>query len=272
MSIGAVAAGPARWALSVDELRVIALVTGTALPPRLRSDLDDDDLALIEPVAIRSLVAHGLAVLTDEPGVALAPGAANRLAPLLAPIAVAEVDVEVDGTEPRHHVVVAGERGEVLALHERELDIWSVERPEVPLSEVVWELLELSDDGLVPPTGDRLTLPALAHLEVEGLGRAERWEAVTGALTEAGVGGETAQRWRAALQQRRLAASVHLCRTLAPEIFEEGTLRWLDAGTAGVWQLTDESDHEEDEHVVTVIENIGSRAVRDDLCDLLGKA
>ena len=266
---GIVSTGTARWALSIEELRVIGLVTSATLPPLLRVDLADDDLVLTEAVATRSLLAHGLAVQTDEGGIALAPGAATYLAPLLAPAVVAEV--EVDTGQRSNHVVFAGDDGVVLALHERELDIWSVERPEGSLASVVWGLIELTDDSAVTPTATCLRLPAPVNAEIKRLALADHWEAVDRRLAEAGAGGEEGQRWRTALRSRWMAGSLRLCRTLAPDVYEAGAVRWLDAGPAGMWQLSDERGDEEDEElVVTIIEDVGHHALRGDLLDLLG--
>src|SRR5579862_3699620 len=104
----------ATWAFSAEELRVLASVAGAVLPPTLA----DEDGDLAEAVATRSLVAHGLLVLGEDPPVALAPGAADRLRPLLEADTV--VEVELDENPTQRHVVLGRRDGPKLVLRERE--------------------------------------------------------------------------------------------------------------------------------------------------------
>ncbi len=251
------------WTLSADELRVVARITATVLPSMLRIDLGDDDVILAETVAARSLLAHGLAMPTDGHGIGLAPGAADQLAPLLAPVAV--VEVELDAGQPSRHVMVAAHDGAVLALHERELGVWRIDRISGALGAAVWDVVEWPGEPASSASGAQFVLPVSAGLEVDRLARAGLWPEVDRALAEAGVDETTARKWRAAHQQRRLVGRVRLARTIGPEIYEAGEVRWLDGGAAGVWLLS------EIDEVTAVIEDVGAQAVWVALDALIGK-
>ncbi|MDQ2729797.1 MAG: hypothetical protein M3Y91_18515 [Actinomycetota bacterium] len=262
------------WALTVEELRVVGLIAGVSLPSMLDLDLGDEDTALAEAFATRSLVARGLAVLDDKPSAALAPGAAAQLSPLLAPAVVVEVVVDVGADEPSRHVAVADQAGGVLSLGQRELDIWRVDRQDATLAGVVWSLLELPA-STVPPTSTQLTMPAAVMVETERLARAGRWADLEQQLVDAGVDDTTATRWLNARRQQRLAGTVRLARLVRADVYELGEVRWMDAGPAGVWRLAGGDDGDGDEENVdsapsVFIEDVGEAAVRDDLRALIG--
>ncbi len=58
---------------------------------------------------------------------------------------------------------------------------------------------------------------------------------------------------------------MRLARTIGPEIYEAGEVRWLDGGAAGVWLLS------EIDEVTAVIEDVGAQAVWVALDALIGK-
>lgn len=263
------------WALTVEELRVVGLIAGVSLPPILDLQLDDEETALAETFATRSLVARGMAVLADEPSFALAPGAAVHLAPLLAPATVVEVVVDLGAGEPSRHVVVSDRAGGVLTLGQRELDIWRVDRHDAPFADVVWSLLELPE-APVPPTATQLTVSAEVMVDVERLARAGRWTDLEQQLARSGVDEAVASRWRMARQQQRLAASVRLGRAVTTDVYELGEVRWLDAGPGGVWRLVDDGEDDPagegaDSAPSVRIEDVGEPALHEDLCALIGK-
>jgi hypothetical protein len=124
------------WAFSAEELRVLAAVGGATLPPILA----DEDSALAEAVATRSLVAHGLLVVGDDQPLALAPGAAHRLRPLLEADTMAEV--ELDGQPIQRHVLLGRRDGPKLVMREREPQVWVLDRTEESVGTVLGRLLE----------------------------------------------------------------------------------------------------------------------------------
>lgn len=264
--------GTPGWALTVEELRVVGLMAGVSLPSMLDLELGDEDTALAEAFATRSLVARGLAVLDGEPGAALAPGAAAQLAPLLAPAIVVEVVVDVGVGEPSRHVAVADQAGRVLSLGQRELDIWRVDRHDATLGGVVWSLLELPA-ATARPTFTQLTMSADVMVAAERLARAGRWADVAQQLADAGVDDAAAGRWLNARRQQRLAGMVRLARLVRTDVYELGEIRWMDAGPAGVWRLADRDDdgEEEDSTPSVVIEDVGEADLRDDLRALIGE-
>lgn len=142
-------------ALSVDELRALARLTGLLLPSLL---LDDDDLdaGVRDAVAVRGLLARGL-LRFDEVGdvagdradrpaaIALTARLATLLAPLTDPDTVAELEVEVG--DRVLHTAVAGHSAGLLLLSEREPDVWVLTGSCSSLAEVLQPLLDDAAGG-----------------------------------------------------------------------------------------------------------------------------
>lgn len=130
----------AALALSVDELRAVARLTGLLLPSLL---LDDDDLdaGVRDVVAVRGLLARGLVWLAGPAASpALTAPLAALLAPLTRPSAVAELELEAAGTVLR--TAAADGPGGLVVLSEREPDVWLLAPWAGEFAEVLLALLE----------------------------------------------------------------------------------------------------------------------------------
>ncbi len=259
----------ATWAFSAEELQVLAAVSGAVLPPTLAGG----DGALAETVATRSLVARGLLVLGDDPPVALAPGAADRLGPLFEADAVAEI--ELGGRAIQRYVVLGRQDGPKVTLHEREPQVWVVDRSDESFGSLLWRLLEEQAPAGPEPTGTRLEVPAATAGDVERLAAAGEWESVDNRLRQAGVPAVPAAVWRAALAGGRRAGRVRVTRRLGDDAYLGGEVRWWDAGDLGVWRIVAPldaggTDTEETHEPGTVIEDVGGTAIVSDLSELIG--
>ena len=257
----------ASWAFSAEELRVLAAVSGATLPPTLA----DDDTALAGAVATRSLVAHGLLILADDAPMALAPGAANRLRPLLEADTAAEIELDVRPI--RRHVVLGRPGATKLVLREREPEVWVVDRTDDSLEDVLWRLLEEHAPAGPEPTGIRLEIPLATARDVGRLAVAGDWEAVDDGLRQADVPAGPAAIWRAALAGVRQAGRMRLSHRVDDEFRLGGEVRWWDAGDRGVWRIVTPRDCgrvDGTSEPRTVIEDVGGAAIVSDLSELIG--
>ena len=257
----------ASWAFSAEELRVLAALSGATLPPALANE----DSALAEAVATRSLVAHGLLVLADDPPLALAPGAANRLRPLLDADTVAEI--ELDGRPIQRQVVLGRLGGAKLVLREREPEVWVVDRTDESLEDVLWRLLEEHAPAGPDPTGIRLEVPRSTACDVERLAAAGDWQALDDGLRQADVPAGPAAIWRAALAGARPAGRMRLTRRVHDDLWLGGEVRWWDAGDRGGWRIVIPGDRggvEGTSERQTVIVDVGGAAIFSDLSELIG--
>ena len=259
-------------ALSVDELRVVSRLTGMPLAPMLQEEPDDEpDAPLRDVVALRALVARGLAWLAaGEDGVTrptLAPGCRRVLAPLAGAATIVEVELEV-GEELLRHVLAEGQGG-LLHLAERDPDVWAVGDDDRPLGERLATMVARHADGCAAPAGVRVELPTDAHLTVDALLLEGFDDQVAPELERAGVPGEAARAWAAALTGRRGCGAVRAARREAGA-FAAGDVRWVAAGQRGLW-LVEEGEPDGDlSEPVTVARDVSADELLASVASLLG--
>lgn len=231
--------------LSSDELRVIARVAGTVLPPDLLDGWHEDDTAVADTVAVRCLLARGMLQLRPG-GVALTRATGTALDPLLYARALGGLSLLGQEREERRRLVAESATGTLL-LTEREPDVWTLDPVPDPAEHVIaWLALELLEDTPHPaPGGTSFAAPAATLREVDRLLAVGRDPDAVLALTGAGVPPSAAELWVTALRGRLATGDVQLTRRLRTGVFAGGTVRWVDAGTAGIWLV--EPDHEPDD-------------------------
>jgi hypothetical protein len=269
-------------ALSSDELCAAARLAGLAPLPLFEPGWGDEEAGAAGAVALRGLLARGIAVAGEAPdGPALTPEARSALEPLLTPDAVLEIQRDEGPGGRRRHVL--GEIGcrRVLAA-ERTPSIWDLMTIEEPPGEVVRALAE----PLIPGSG---RVPALAGLRLDVSGRAlARAEALLvqgGAarlartLADHGLDDRDAHALAMVLSAARALVTVRLARHAEDGTREADAVTWLDAGPSGLWLVAlaepdgdpdrDPGDAADEEFAITAA---GPETVRDALAALLGTA
>jgi hypothetical protein len=144
-----------------------------------------------------------------------------------------------------------GEVPGALGLSEREPDVWRVTG--VPAADWVLGLVLPRFAGCAPPSGVELRLPVADHLRVDMLLVEGFDEEVEPALLAAGTEPEAAAVWAAALAHRSSSGAVHVARRTPDGWFEAATVRWVAAGTRGLWRLDEEPPQDADGTAVTVV-------------------
>jgi hypothetical protein len=255
-------------ALSSDELRALARVGGAVLPPELLDDWHADDTAVADVVAVRSLLARGMVQLRPG-GVVLTRAAGTALDALLHARALCGLGLLSPDGEERRRLVAESGTGTLL-LTEREPDVWTVDPIPGPAERAAaWLATDLLEEGLRPaPSGTSFVAPAEALRRADRLVTAGRAADVASTLTGAGVPAGAAATWATVLSGRMTAGEVRLTRRLSAGVFAGGTVRWVDAGPAGVWLVEPEVPDDSGDPVVRLTDG-GTAGVRGALAALL---
>src|SRR5205814_3075321 len=115
--------------LSSDELRAAARLAGRAPLPAFTTGWDPQEAAVADAVALRGLLARGLAGIVSAggcPDVRFTGPARSALGPLLAPDTLVEVTVDAATGRRRH--LVGGLDDRTLLAMERHPAIWQIAR------------------------------------------------------------------------------------------------------------------------------------------------
>lgn len=268
--------------LSSDELSAAARLAGRAPLPVFATGWAAEDQGVAGAVALRGLLARGLAVVRDAPGgPALTPAVRSALAPLLDPDAVFEI-LRDEGPAGRRRQVL-GESGDrrVLAA-ERTPSIWDLRAVAEPAGAAVWSLAEC----LIPDSGRIATL-AGRHLAASGrvLSLAEESLVRDGGtglpalLRDQGCDGAAAEALATVLSSARVLVTVRTVRRVGSASHAADAVTWLDAGSAGLWLVTPaesptrrpaDPDGDEPGEQVYTLAAAEHETVRDALAGLLG--
>jgi hypothetical protein len=222
--------------LTADELRVAAKVSGASVPGAVAGGWAEEDLAVADVVALRGLLARGLASARDvESGieVSLTAAAHGALGPLLQPDLVIEV-IRDTATSGQRWLVGQADRITVVA-EEREPDVWRLRSADTPAHEVATAIVtELT--GELPPAcaGPAMTVRTSALVDAERQRLTSDSAAVITGLLTAGVPAADAATLAALLADVTAFVTVRLAgRTAGPPT--SGALTWLEAGPSGTW-------------------------------------
>jgi hypothetical protein len=226
-------------ALSSDELRALGRVAGAVLPPELLDGWHREDSPVADTVAVRSLLARG--VLQFRAGIggsalALTGAARGAFDPLLNARAMAGLSLLTREGQERRRLVAESAAG-ILLLTEREPDVWTLDPIPGPTERAAaWLAADMLDGGpRLAPNGDRIVAPAEALRLADRLLAGGHEVAIAAALARAGLPEPAAETWAAVLRRRVATGEVRLTRRVADGVFAGGAVRWVDAGTAGVW-------------------------------------
>ncbi|GLY86590.1 hypothetical protein [Actinoallomurus iriomotensis] len=241
-------------ALSSDELCAAAWLAGRAPLPAFASGWASEEHGVAAAVAVRGLLARGLA----EPGPRLAPAVRGALEPLLHPDRMVEVRRDEGPAGRRRHVF--GESGDRRLLAAESVpSIWEL----VPIEEPIGAAALAVAEPLVPRTDSTRTgerLVASARL----LARVDALLAQGAGLGDEGTGGALTT----VLSEARVLVTV---RTTGPAAHTAAAITWLDAGPAGLWLITPEERGNADDVTdpAYALTATGHETVRDALADLL---
>lgn len=243
--------------LSAEELRAAARLAAGHLLPAFTPRWASEELGVADAVALRSLLARGLAEIRPPVDVALTGPAHAALDPLFHPAAVVEAVRETHETQ--RLVAVQSAAGTTVVAEERQPCLWSLRADPSPaeraLSDVVDGWLDhptvaaqpsveadSDPDAVGGPLADATTWPA----DTPG-----RWE-----LADDGYGLPTGVRAR---------CSVGSVRLHGPSLRVANAVQWMATGDTGIWLV--EPDHDEDKHTLTLT-RVDAGAVRAALDEL----
>lgn len=149
--------------------------------------------------------------------------------------------------EEQRRLVAESATGTLL-LTEREPDVWTLDPIPGPAERAAaWLAGDLLEEGPgQAPEGTTFGAPASTLHEVDRLVAVDRRPDAAAALTGAGVPPAVAAVWVAVLRDRQATGEVRLTRRLDPGVYAGGTVRWVDAGTAGVWLVEPDDDDPDD--------------------------
>ncbi|OLB80163.1 MAG: hypothetical protein AUI14_07720 [Actinobacteria bacterium 13_2_20CM_2_71_6] len=205
--------------LSSEELRAAARLAGARALPAFAPGWAQDELGIADAVALRVLLARGLAEVHDPLDVTLTAEARSALGPLLDPYAV------VEAVRETQRFLAAESADGVVVAEERLPSVWYLRRAARPVERA---LLSTVDIWL-----DELTVAAAAPgqrmvVEAGTLARAEVLLAQGGAATLPGMLAEL-------LSAVRARCTVRTLRQHGLSLRAASAVVWLDAGAAGPW-------------------------------------
>jgi hypothetical protein len=224
--------------LTADELRVAAKVSGSSVPAAVDGGWADDDLAVADVVALRGLLARGLASARDVDSgieVTLTAAARGALGPLLRPDLVIEVIRDTATSAQRW--LVGQTAGTTVVAEEREPDVWRLRSVDASASQAVAAIVaeltgELPADAAPPGMVVAVRTAALVH--AERLRLTGEPAAVTAGLVRAGLPSDEAAELATILAEVNAFVTVRLVDRV-DGLRVAGALTWLEAGARGVW-------------------------------------
>ncbi len=204
-------------AYATDELRLLASLSGTALPPSLDSTWLNGDEVVADVVAARVLLARGMISLRGSDTLRVTAAVEKIFAPLRHATTIVEVECRVAGSGTRREIAACGPEGGV-HLVEREPDVW-----------------QLATCGSLPELTD--LLPATATpLEVSFTVDASAFDRTR--LDRRFASEEVPTAFLSALDSWRTEVVVRAAQRLGDDRFALDELWWIDSGEHGLWLLT----------------------------------
>ncbi len=259
-------------AMSSDDLRAAARLAGVTPLPAFESGWAAEELGVADAVAVRGLLARGLAEARDT-DVALTESARHALDPLLSPDTLVEILRDAGPAGRRGHVLGRSANGMVLAA-ERAPSIWELRAAEPPAA--------LSVSGpLIPPyeravaTRDRFVVGGEALDRAETLLAQGGGERLPALLRGDGLDEPDAASLAEILSLMRVLVTVRTV-SRSGDSRTADALTWLDAGTAGLWTVAPAEDGDDEPHethdAAYTVTAADHESVHDALTDLLAGA
>jgi hypothetical protein len=224
--------------LTADELRVAAKVSGSSVPGAVNGGWAEEDLAVADVVALRGLLARGLASARDVDSgieVSLTAAAHDTLGPLLRPDLVIEVIRDTAISAQRW--LVGQTADTAVVAEEREPDVWRLRPAGQPAHQVVAAIVtelisEFSPNRI--PTGTSVTVRTSALIDAERHRMTSEPAAITAGLVDAGLSADDATTLATVLADINAFITVRLVnRVDGPPTAD--ALTWLEAGASGTW-------------------------------------
>ncbi len=256
--------------LSSDELCAAARLAGCVPLPAFEPGWAPEEAGVAAAVAVRGLLARGLATAGDAPE--LTPGARSALDPLLDPCTLHEIQRDAGPAGRRRHVL--GESSGRLLATERAPSIWALSAVDEPAADAVRAIAE----PLIPrvgtaPAARRLTVSGALLTAAETLLAQDGRAALPGLLRRHGVAAADAGALTAVLASAGTLVTVRTARRTRTGARAAEAVTWLDAGPSGLWSVTASEDSgdeaEADAYTLTAADHA---TVRDALAALLGPA
>jgi hypothetical protein len=238
--------------LSSDELRAAARLAGWAPLPVFDTSWVSEEVGIADAVAIRGLLARGLATVRDVDGcpeAGLTSAASAALNPLLRPDAIVEIHRD-SWSSGRRCQMTAEADGSVVLAEEREPLVWQVHQrsgsAELCARPVVTCLIEeLAETERAAQIRDMAVTPnalaAAQTLVAQGHAK-QNSDPLVGLLAEVSV-----------------TVTVRMSRQVDPSTRVTAAVTWLDAGKTGIWLVepadgaTDPDDDLAEMRAVTLI-------------------
>jgi hypothetical protein len=220
-------------AYATDELRLLARLSGTALPPSLGSTWLDGDEVVADVVAARVLLARGVISLDGSDALRVTAAIDKMFSPLREASTILEIECRVCGSGTRREIA-AWSAGCGVHLVEREPDVWQLagrtSRPELA------ELLPASTAEL----DASFTLETTTFDRVRLHHQAGQAVVANDLLSWAGVASPERAVWLSALDSQRTEVIIRAAQRIDDDSFALDELWWLDCGDAGLWRLASE--------------------------------
>ncbi len=237
-------------AYATDELRLLARLSGTALPPSLGSTWLDGDEVVAEVVAARVLLARGVVSLGGTNSLRITAAVDQLFEPLRLATTILEIECRITGSGARREIAAWSRHGAV-HLVEREPDVWQLApRDARP------ELADLLPSQAAPVRAG-FTVDTATFDRVRLHHQAGQPAVARDLISWAGVDAGTAAAWLSALDSLRAEVIVRAAEKLGEDHYALGELWWLDCGEAGLWRLTYERTPDGDQPATVTAATVG---------------
>jgi hypothetical protein len=209
--------------LSTDELRVSATLRGGGIPAMLDSAWSTEDVPVADIVALRGLLARGLAT-GQGTSVTLSQDVVAAVGPLLA--ARTLLEAQRDGRRRPGRWLVAETADSTVSCTETRPDVWSIRHTDSAPTELFTELVGRLSEA--EPQGTPVRLPT------DLLVNAERSSTPGATLTRAGLAPEDAETVARVLNDLQAMATVRSLRRHGTAR-DAAAITWLETTSAGLW-------------------------------------
>jgi hypothetical protein len=261
--------------LTTDELRVSAAINGGQIPEALRAGWSAEDIPVADVVALRGLLARGLATAHDTE-VELASGLDAAVLPLLT--ADTLVDVQRDAVARPGRWLIAANAGGVVRCAEQSPDLWCIETdPEEPIERMLTELLGHLPDQ--EPSGATVTLPTDLLVEAERRS-ASSAEHLQGMLAKRGMRPADADLVADIVCDLQATVTVRSLHRDGSTTTSSAALTWLETASTGVWLAIPVDAAQRDDEIPvasadlathTELRSTGRRELHAEVRDVLGE-
>jgi hypothetical protein len=237
-------------AYATDELRLLAKLSGTALPPSLSSTWLEGDEVVADVVAARVLLARGMVSLGGANALRITAAVDQMFSPLRQAKTILEIECRAAASGTRREVA-AWSPGCGVHLVEREPDVWqlapSQSRPQLA------DLLPVSS---ATPGEASFTISLTAFDRIRLHHQAGQPAVANDLLSWAGVGVGDRSAWLSALDSQRSEVVIRSAQRLGDDSFALDELWWLECGEAGIWRLVSERASGDDETSTITVSSV----------------